>query len=63
MNAVHIWVAFSVFRCCSEPRGVMAEMEKLTELDLLDGNFDKKSIILLRVCMTRALETPRDLFF
>ena len=38
-------------------------MEKLMELDLLDGKIDGKSIILSRVYLTRALETIWDLFF
>ena len=41
----------------------MAEMEKLMELDVLDGKIDGKSIILSRVYLTRVLETFWDLFF
>ena len=41
----------------------MAEMAKLMALDFLDGKIDRKSIILSRVYLTRALETFWDQFF
>ena len=45
-----------------KPRGALAEMEKLMELDLLDEKIDGKSIVLSQVDPTRALETFWDLF-